>query len=102
MTTSEVTSRQLEAARRVLTRYTKRGGKIWITVFPHRPITKKAQEVPMGSGKGSPDHFVTMIKPGRIMFEMDGIEEAQALEALHLAGYKLPVKCKVVSKSKQL
>ena len=98
LTTSEVTSRQLEAARRVLTRYTKRGGKIWITVFPHRPVTKKAAEVPMGSGKGSPDHFVTLIKPGRVMFEMDGIDPAQAKEALHLAGYKLPVKCKVVSK----
>lgn len=100
MSTSEVTSRQLEAARRVMTRYTKRGGKIWITVFPHRPVTKKAAEVPMGSGKGSPDHFVTLIKPGRVMFEMDGLEESQALEALRLAAYKLPVKCKVVSKSK--
>lgn len=99
--TAEVTARQLEAARRVMARYTKRGGKIWTTVFPHRPITRKAAEVPMGSGKGSPDRFVTMVKPGRILFEMDGIPEAEARIALKLASHKLPVTCKIVTKSHQ-
>jgi len=97
MSTAEVTSRQLEAARRVLTRYTKKGGKIWITIFPHKPITKKAAEVPMGSGKGAPDHFVSQVKPGRIIFEMDGIDEKSAREAIKLAGHKLPVKSKFVN-----
>ncbi|MBT3864616.1 50S ribosomal protein L16 [Candidatus Peregrinibacteria bacterium] len=96
--TAEVTSRQIESARRVITRYTKRGGKIWIPVFPHKPITKKGAEVPMGSGKGAPDRFVVMVKPGRVLFEMDGIEEDMAKEALRLAAYKLPIKCKVISK----
>lgn len=96
-TTAEVTSRQIEAARRVLTRFTKKGGKIWITIFPHKPITKKAAEVPMGSGKGAPDHFVAQVKPGRIIFEMDGIDEKSAREAIKLAGYKLPVKSKFVN-----
>jgi len=99
VTTGEVTSRQIEAARRVMTRYTKRGGKIWINIFPHKPITKKAAEVPMGGGKGAPEKFVSIIKPGRVMFEMDGLDAESAISALRLAGYKLPVKCKVISKS---
>ncbi len=98
-TTSEVTSRQIESARKVLSRYTKRGGKIWITIFPHKPITRKALEVPMGGGKGSPEFFVSIVKPGRIIFEMEGIPEDQAKEALTLAGHKLPVVCKYISKN---
>ena len=101
LSTAEVTSRQIEAARRVMTRYTKRGGKIWIPIFPHKPITQKGAEVPMGKGKGAPDRFVALVKPGRVMFEMDGIEEDVAIAALKLAGYKLPVKCKVISKFKK-
>jgi large subunit ribosomal protein L16 len=97
MTGGEITSRQIEAARRVMTRYTKRGGKIWTTIFPHKSITKKAQEVPMGSGKGAPDHFVSVVKPGRILFEMDGITLESAKEAMVLAGHKLPVKCKFIN-----
>ena len=94
-----VTSRQLEAARRVLTRYVKRGGKIWIRVFPDRPVTKKGNELPMGGGKGSPDHYVCTVKPGTILFEMDGIGRTSATEALAAAGYKLPVKTKVVGRN---
>ncbi len=93
----EITSRQIEAARRAMTRYTKRGGKIWITIFPQKAITRKASEVPMGSGKGAPDHFIATLKPGRVMFEMDGIDEATAREAMRLAAHKLPVKCKFIS-----
>ncbi len=96
-TAGEVTSRQIEAARRTMTRYTKRGGKIWINIFPHKPITRKASEVPMGSGKGTPEFFVAVVRPGVVMFEMEGIEEAQAKEAMKLAAYKLPVKCKFIS-----
>jgi len=84
-----------------MTRYTKRGGNIWITIFPHKPITKKAAEVPMGGGKGAPEKFVSIVKPGRVLFEMDGLEKAQMIEALKLSAYKLPVKCKVISKSKK-
>ncbi len=93
-----ITSRQIEAARRVLTRYVRRGGKIWIRVFPDRPVTKKGNEVPMGGGKGSPDHYVATIKPGTIVLEMDGISEASAREALISAGHKLPIICKFVKK----
>ena len=93
----EVTSRQIEAARRAMTRYVKRGGKIWITIFPHKSITRKAAEVPMGSGKGSPDHFVSVVKPGRIMFEMEGVDATTAKEAMRLAAHKLPVKCKFIN-----
>lgn len=93
-----ITSRQIEAARRVLTRYVRRGGKVWIRIFPDRPVTKKGNEVPMGGGKGAPDHYVTTIKPGMVMFEMDGIPEASAREALLLSGYKLPTKIKFVKK----
>ncbi len=97
VTGGEISSRQLEAARRAMTRYIKRGGKIWIDIFPDKVITKKAAEVPMGSGKGSPDHFVAPVKPGRVIFEMEGIDEASAKEAMRLAGYKLPIKSKFIS-----
>ena len=92
----ELTSRQIEAARRAMTRYVKRGGKIWIRVFPHTPITRKSSEVPMGSGKGSVEFYVARVKPGRIIFEMEGIEEKIAREALRLADAKLPIKTKVI------
>lgn len=93
-----VTARQIEAARRVLTRYTKRGGKIWIRIFPDKPVTVKGGEMPMGKGKGSVDHYVAVVKPGMILFEMDGVAKEMAQEALRLASHKLPVKCKVVAK----
>ncbi len=93
-----VSSRQIEAARRVMTRYVKRGGKIWIRVFPDRPVTKKGSEVPMGGGKGSPDYYVCTIKPGTVLFEMSGITETSAKEALEAAGYKLPIKARFVTK----
>ena len=96
--TSWVTSRQIEAARRAMTRYVQRGGKIWIRIFPDKPITKKPAEVPMGSGKGSLDHFSAVVKPGRIIFEMDGIERDIAKEAMRRAGHKLPVKVKFIVK----
>jgi len=89
---SWITSRQIEAARRAMTRYIKRGGKIWIRVFPDRVVTKTADEVGMGGGKGGPDHFVTTVRPGRIMFEMDGVDEKTARAAMTLAASKLPVK----------
>ena len=92
-----VSSRQIEACRRVLTRYTKRSGKIWIRIFPDKPITKKGNEVPMGSGKGAVDHYVTPVKIGTILFEMDGLPEPQAKDALLLAGYKLPCTVKFIS-----
>ncbi len=93
-----VSSRQIEAARRVLTRYVKRGGKIWIRLFPDRPVTKKGNELPMGGGKGSPEFYVCTVKPGTVMFEMEGIPEEKAMEALKLASYKLPLKTKIVTK----
>ena len=93
-----VTSRQIEAVRRVLTRYIKRGGKIWIRVFPDRPVTKKGNEVPMGGGKGSPDHYATTVKPGTVMFEMAGIPEATAKLALEAGAQKLPVGARFVRK----
>jgi large subunit ribosomal protein L16 len=98
VTAGELTSRQIEAARRAMTRAIKRGGKIWIRIFPHTPMTRKASEVPMGSGKGSVEFYVSRVKPGKILFEMDGIDEALAREALKLADSKLPVKTKVVLK----
>lgn len=94
----EISSRQIEAARRAITRYVKRTGKIWIRIFPQRVITKKAQEVPMGSGKGVPSGFVAEIRPGRVLFEMDGVSGETAVEALRLAGHKLPVKTKILAK----
>lgn len=93
----EITSRQIEAARRAMSRSTKRGGKIWIRIFPQKPITRKGAEVPMGSGKGSLDHYVAEIKPGTILFEIGGLEETAAREALRLASHKMPVRCKVVT-----
>src|SRR3989344_7729097 len=87
-----VTSREIEAARRVLTRYVRRGGKIWIRIFPDKPITKKGNETPMGGGKGGPDHYVAPVKPGTVLFEMGGITKESAVEAMNLAAYKLRVK----------
>ena len=89
-----ITARQIEAARRAMTRYIKRGGKIWIRVFPDKPVTKKPAEVRMGSGKGAPDHWVAVVKPGRILFEMSGVPVNEAAEAMRLAGMKLPVDVK--------
>ncbi len=97
----EITARQIEAARRAMTRYIKRGGKIWITIFPHKPVTSKPSEVPMGSGKGAPDRFVAVIKPGRVLFEMEGVEADIAKEAMRLAAHKLPVKCKFINTQEQ-
>ena len=96
--TSWVSSRQIEAARRAMTRYVQRGGKIWIRIFPDKPITRKAAEVPMGSGKGSLDHYAAVVKPGKIIFEMDGVEESIAREAMRRASHKLPIKTKFISK----
>ncbi len=94
-----VTSNQIEAARIAMTRYTKRGGKVWIKIFPDKPITEKPAETRMGSGKGSPEYWVAVVKPGRVMFEMAGIPEDVAREAIRLAMHKLPLKCKFVKKS---
>ncbi len=91
-----VTARQIEAARRAITHHVKRGGSIWVRIFPDKPITKKAAETRMGSGKGAPDHWVAVVKPGRIMFEMAGVEESVAKEAMRLASNKLPVDAKFV------
>jgi len=96
--TGWLSGRQIEAARRAMTRYIKRGGKIWLRVFPDKPVTRKGAEVPMGGGKGSVDHYVSVIKPGRILFEMDGVAPEVAQEALRLAAHKLPVKTKFISK----
>jgi large subunit ribosomal protein L16 len=93
-----VSSRQLESARRVLAKYVRKGGKIWIRVFPDRPVTRKGAEVPMGGGKGSPDHYVCTVKPGTVLMEMGGIPESAAREALELAAYKLPVKVRIATK----
>ena len=98
VTAGEITSRQIEAARRAMTRAIKRGGKIWIRVFPHTPVTRKASEVPMGSGKGAVEFYVARIKPGKVLFEMDGIPEELASEALKLADAKLPLKTRIVFK----
>jgi len=94
---AEITARQIEAARRAMTRYIKRGGKIWIRIFPHKPITQKAAEVPMGSGKGSLDHYVAVTKRGTVLFEMDGVPETDAREAMRLAAQKLPIKCRFIN-----
>ncbi len=95
-TSGEITSRQIEAARRSMTRYIKRGGKIWIRIFPHKPLTRKPAEVPMGSGKGAPELFVAVIKAGTIIFEMEGIDSVTAKEAMRRAAHKLSVKCKFI------
>ena len=91
-----LTSRQIEAARRAIVRHIRRGGKLWIRVFPHKPMTQRAAETRMGSGKGSVDHYVAVVKPGRVLFEMAGIREDQAREALRLASHKLPIKTQFV------
>ena len=93
-----ITSRQIEAARIAMTRYTKRGGKVWIKIFPDKPVTRKPAETRMGSGKGSPEYWVAVVKPGRVMFEIAGVSEEIAREAMRLAMHKLPVKCKFVKR----
>ena len=93
-----ITSRQIEAARRAMTREIKRGGKVWIKIFPDKPITEKPAETRMGSGKGSPEYWVAVVKPGRVLFEIAGVDEDLAREALRLAANKLPIKCKFVTK----
>ena len=95
---SWITSNQIEAARIAMTRYTKRGGKVWIKIFPDKPVTEKPAETRMGSGKGSPEYWVAVVKPGRVMFEIAGVSEEVAREALRLAMHKLPIKCKIVAK----
>ena len=94
-----ITSNQIEAARIAMTRYIKRGGQVWIKIFPDKPVTEKPAETRMGSGKGSPEYWVAVVKPGRVMFEMDGISEEQAKEAMRLASHKLPIKCKFATKA---
>ena len=96
-----ITSNQIEAARIAMTRYIKRGGKVWIKIFPDKPITEKPAETRMGSGKGSPEYWVAVVKPGRVLFEMDGISEEVAKEAMRLAGHKLPIKTKFVAKEQE-
>ncbi|MGH2412262.1 MAG: 50S ribosomal protein L16 [Microcystaceae cyanobacterium] len=96
-----ITSRQIEAARRAMTRYVRRGGKIWIRIFPDKPVTMRPAETRMGSGKGSPEYWVAVVKPGRIMFEMAGISEEVAREAMRLAAQKLPIKTKFVSRDEE-
>ncbi|MDD7397831.1 MAG: 50S ribosomal protein L16 [Firmicutes bacterium] len=98
MEPSWITSNQIEAARVAMTRYIRRGGQVWVDIFPHKPVTKKPAETRMGSGKGSPEYWVAVVKPGRIMFEIAGVAEEVAREALRLAAHKLPVKCKIVSR----
>jgi large subunit ribosomal protein L16 len=93
-----ITSRQIEAARQAMVHYLKRGGKVWIRIFPDKPITKKPAETRMGSGKGAPDHWVAVVKPGRMLFELGGIPADQAREALRLAGHKLPIRSKFIEK----
>ncbi len=95
-----ITSRQIEAARIAMTRYTRRGGQVWIKIFPDKPVTEKPAETRMGSGKGSPEYWVAVVKPGRVMFEIAGVSEEVAREALRLAGNKLPIKCKFVKSEK--
>ena len=96
-----ITSNQIEAARIAMTRYIRRGGKVWIKIFPDKPITEKPAETRMGSGKGSPEYWVAVVKPGRILFEMDGVAEDVAKEAMRLAGHKLPIKTKFISKAEE-
>jgi len=96
-----ITSRQIESARQAMTRYTKRGGNIWIRIFPHTPVTKKPLDVKMGSGKGSPEYFVAKVKPGTILFEMQGVSEDTAREAMRLAAHKLPIKTKFITRKEE-
>ena len=93
-----ITSNQIEAARIAMTRYIKRGGQVWIKIFPDKPITEKPAETRMGSGKGSPEYWVAVVKPGRVLFEINGVSEEQAREAMRLAAHKLPIKCKFVKR----
>ena len=93
-----ITSNQIEAARIAMTRYIKRGGQVWIKIFPDKPITQKPAETRMGSGKGSPEYWVAVVKPGRVLFEINGVTEEQAREAMRLAAHKLPIKCKFVKR----
>lgn len=93
-----ITSRQIESARQAMTRYIKRGGKIWIRIFPHTPVTRKPQDVKMGSGKGNPEFFVAKVRPGTVLFEMQGVSEEVAREAMRLASHKLPVKTRFIVK----
>jgi large subunit ribosomal protein L16 len=93
-----ITSRQIEAARQAMTRYVKRGGKIWIRIFPHTPVSKKPLDMKMGSGKGNPEFYVAKVKPGTILFEMQGVTEEIAREAMRLAGHKLPIKTRFISR----
>lgn len=93
-----ITSRQIEAARRAMTRAIKRGGKIWIRIFPDKPVTSKGSEMPMGKGKGAVDHYVAIVRPGTVLFEMGGVDETLARQALTLAAHKLPVKTKIISR----
>ena len=97
-----ITSNQIEAARIAMTRYIKRGGQVWIKIFPDKPITEKPAETRMGSGKGSPEYWVAVVKPGRVMFEMDGVAEEIAKEAMRLASHKLPIKCKFVVREEEV
>ena len=96
-----ITSRQIEAARRAMTRYIRRGGKIWIRIFPDKPVTMRAAETRMGSGKGAPEYWVAVVKPGRIMFELNGVPEEVAREAMRLAAFKLPIKTKFLVKPQE-
>lgn len=96
-----ITSNQIEAARIAMTRYTKRGGQVWIKIFPDKPITEKPAETRMGSGKGSPEYWVAVVKPGRVMFEIAGVSEEVAREALRLASHKLPIKTKIVARTEE-
>ncbi|MFA5155360.1 MAG: 50S ribosomal protein L16 [Patescibacteria group bacterium] len=98
LTACWVTSRQIEAARRVMTQYVKKGGQIWIRIFPDKPVTMHGGEIPMGKGKGAVDHYVAVVKPGTVMFEMEGLNRETAKRAMELAGHKLPVKCQFISK----
>ena len=97
-----IKSNQIEAARVAMTRYTKRGGQVWIKIFPHKPVTEKPAETRMGSGKGSPEYWVAVVKPGRVLFEIAGVTEEVAKEALRLASHKLPIKCKVVKREQMI
>lgn len=96
-----ITSRQIEASRRAMTRYIRRGGKIWIRIFPDKPVTMRAAETRMGSGKGSPEFWVAVVKPGRVLFEIGGVTEEIAREAMRLAAYKLPIKTKFISREQE-
>lgn len=96
-----ITSRQIEAGRRAMTRYIRRGGKIWIRVFPDKPVTMRPAETRMGSGKGSPEYWVAVVKPGRVLFEIGGVPESTAREAMRLASHKLPIKTKVITREEE-